>query len=133
MTDSEQVTFGGIGVAEDKEDSNRDRLVDNLGRICDDELPDMAQTGDWPVRFDHCFRRLVYDAACDDEWYDHVDGDSFVDDAETEQLVRALEHAARLLYDKESYAWQLQEMSLLWRGEMDADEAEHVDPEVVLC
>ncbi|MEL6451633.1 MAG: hypothetical protein AAFQ19_10255 [Pseudomonadota bacterium] len=37
-------------------------------------LPDMAQTapGAWPVRFDHCFQRIVLDAVCGGVWYDHI-------------------------------------------------------------
>lgn len=132
MTDMEQATFGGLGVTEDVEHSNREMVVKHINEICDEELPDMAKQGGWPVRFDHCFRRLVYDAACEDEWYDHVDGDSFIDDATKGQLTRALDHAARLLYDGADYAWQLQEQSMLWRGEMEPEECEHIDPEVVL-
>ena len=132
MSDSEQSTFGGMGITEDVKHSNRDVVVDHIADVCDEELPDQAKTGDWPVQHDHCFRRLAYDAACGDEWYDHVDGDSFVDDADTEQLRLALRHAARMLFQGEEYAWQLQECSLLWRGEMEPEDAEHVYPEEVL-
>jgi hypothetical protein len=132
MSDTEQTTFGGIGVTDDIKGCARDYVVDELSRVCDEELPDQAKTGGWPVRFDHCFRRLAYDAACGGEWYDHVDGDSFVDDADKGQLSRALTQAVRMLYDGPEYAWFLQEKSLLWRGEIEPEECEHIDPEEVL-
>lgn len=132
MGDSEQVTFGTLGVTEDVEQTNRDVVVMELGKACDDALPVLSREGGWPVRYDHCFRRLVYDAACGGYWKDHVDGDTFIHDADKDQLVDALKHAARLLHEGSEYAWELQEKSLLWRGEMEPEEAEHVDPEVVL-
>lgn len=127
MTDTEQATFGGLNIVGDVKHSNRDVVVEHISGVCDDKLPRQAKTGDWPVRFDHCFRRLAYDAACEGKWRDHVDGDTFIDDADKDQLRKALRHAVRMMYEGEEYAWKLQEYSLIWRGEMSIDEADYVE------
>ncbi|MFD1786853.1 GCN5-related N-acetyltransferase [Sphingomonas floccifaciens] len=36
------------------------------------ELPALADARDWPVRADHCFQRILLDAACDGVWYDTI-------------------------------------------------------------
>ncbi|MBN2972531.1 hypothetical protein JW805_10925 [Roseomonas aeriglobus] len=36
------------------------------------ELPGMAAARAWPVSADHCFQRILLDAACDGVWYDHI-------------------------------------------------------------
>ena len=35
-------------------------------------LPELAPARGWPVRFDHCFQRILLDAACGGPWYAHV-------------------------------------------------------------
>jgi len=35
-------------------------------------LPALAQDRDWPVSADHCFQRILLDAACDGVWYDSI-------------------------------------------------------------
>ena len=36
------------------------------------DLPAVAAARRWPVRFDHCFARILLDNACGGVWYDHV-------------------------------------------------------------
>lgn len=132
MTEREQATFGELGVAEDIEDSNREATAEHISVLCEDSLPRQAERGGWPVRFGHCFRRLAYDSACGGDWRDEVEGGTFVKDASSELMAEALKEAARMLYYGDGYAWKLQEKSLLWRGEMLPDEAEHVDAGDVL-
>ena len=36
------------------------------------ELPAVAMSRGWPVRFDHCFQRILLDAACGGCWYDSI-------------------------------------------------------------
>jgi proline racemase len=36
-------------------------------------LPGLADACGWPVRDDHCFQRILLDAACGGRWYDHVE------------------------------------------------------------
>ena len=35
-------------------------------------LPAIADARRWPVRFDHCFARILLDNACGGVWYEHV-------------------------------------------------------------
>ena len=35
-------------------------------------LPALARDGQWPIRFDHCFKRICLDHAFDDVWYRHL-------------------------------------------------------------
>jgi len=126
-----QITLGGDGGSPSDRGVSREYIIERLGEFCDEKLPEKASEGGWPVRFDHCFRRLAYDAACGNEWYGCVDGDSFTQDAADEQLKRALTQAVRLYHDGPGYAWFLQEKSLLWRGEIQPGECEHVNPEEV--
>lgn len=35
-------------------------------------LPGVAVERGWPVRFDHCFARILLDNACGGPWYDFV-------------------------------------------------------------
>ena len=118
----------------DDEDSVARRVlyVSLLSRLCDDVLPDQAQdSGEpWPVRFDHCFRRLAYDAACGREWTDAVDR-PFTENAPYACLKRATDHAIQMRQRGRPYAERLQEKSLVWRGEMDPEEAETAGPETI--
>lgn len=36
------------------------------------DLPALADVRGWPVRLDHCFQRILLDAACGGRWYDHI-------------------------------------------------------------
>jgi len=107
----------------------RERLTSTLGTLCDERLPEAAQSSDdsWPVHLDHCFRRLVYDHAVRDKWSDHIDS-PFIDNATVPRL-RSAVLAGKVAYlSGPGFAWRLQEQSMLWRGEMDGDDAEYVDP-----
>lgn len=35
-------------------------------------LPERAREQGWPLRLDHCFKRVCLDYACGDVWYKHV-------------------------------------------------------------
>jgi hypothetical protein len=35
-------------------------------------LPSLAIKYKWPIRFDHCFRRVIYDTLCQSKWDDHI-------------------------------------------------------------
>lgn len=37
-------------------------------------LPALAGARRWPVRFDHCFARILLDNACEGVWYDQIAG-----------------------------------------------------------
>lgn len=82
------------------------------------ELPARARAQRWGLRLDHCFQRVLLDAACGGRWYDHVVGRPAYRHLGRERLQVAVAlgerlarepGAARLLAD-------LDAQSLAWRG-----------------
>lgn len=53
----------------------RGYYVDRIERLADEVLPAVAawREGEYPVVFDHCFRRIAYDTACGMKWTEAVD------------------------------------------------------------
>ncbi len=41
-------------------------------RLTEVELPALARERRWPLRFDHCFKRVCLDHAFGDVWYNHL-------------------------------------------------------------
>ena len=52
--------------------SSRHALEARWLTLTREALPGVAAERDWPVRFDHCFARILLDNACDGVWYDRV-------------------------------------------------------------
>ncbi|MDG5747221.1 GCN5-related N-acetyltransferase [Qipengyuania sp. XHP0207] len=46
----------------------RSDLVDRWFALTRDEMPGIAGQRDWPVRFDHCFQRILLDNAVGAKW-----------------------------------------------------------------
>ena len=42
--------------------------VRTMEHFAEGVLPAKAASGDYPVRFDHCFKRIAYDAAAGTKW-----------------------------------------------------------------
>ncbi|MGB3711937.1 MAG: GCN5-related N-acetyltransferase, partial [Erythrobacter sp.] len=40
-------------------------------------MPAIAKERDWPVRFDHCFQRILLDNACGGPWRDHIEAPAY--------------------------------------------------------
>ena len=68
----------------------------------------------WPVRFDHCFLRIVYDNAIGGRWTDVVASPAYrtLSDA---QIAAATEHAHAMLDGGPDVARALNAHSLAWR------------------
>ena len=56
-------------------------------------LPGLASARGWPVRFDHCFQRILLDAACGGRWLDHVAGRPAYKAIDEVRLAKAVELA----------------------------------------
>lgn len=111
----------------------RERRLNRLERLADRELPRQAQESgeEWPVQLDHCFRRIAYDCAVDTVWTDVYER-PFTEHASTADIGRAVAILCRLSADAPEYAWFCQEKSLLYRGELSPEDADHCDPEYIL-
>jgi len=83
----------------------RDRYLRHLNVLCDEVLP---RRDCYPVDDDHCFRRVVYDMACRNEWTRAVRHRPFVRYASFQRVVQASRYAVCLWLAREDpgYHWQ---------------------------
>ena len=84
-------------------------------RLTRNVLPGLAEARGWPVRYDHCFQRILLDNACVGRWYDHVKGRPAYAHAPDEVLLRAVALGAAVVSGGEDLA-PLNRRSLGWRG-----------------
>ena len=66
-------------------------------------LPALAAGRRWPVRFDHCFQRILLDAACGGRWMDHVAGRPAYKAIDGEKLAAAVDLAERVGLDMSAW------------------------------
>ena len=92
----------------------RRRWLEVTGR----ELPARARVERWPLRADHCFRRVILDAVCGRRWYDVVPGRPAYRHLDHDRLVAATALAERLATDPDAVVLlrDLNEQSLRYRG-----------------
>jgi proline racemase len=79
-------------------------------------LPSMAAERRWPVSADHCFQRILLDAACGGRWYDSVAGRPAYRAIDAAKLAHAVELGERVASGKADLA-ALNAQSLRWRRE----------------
>ena len=96
---------------------DREALLRRYRELVDRELPARAARDGWSLRLDHCFGRVLLDAAVGRCWYEVLDRRSpayrQLDDA---RLVRTVELAERLLREGDPLLRELDARSLAWRG-----------------
>ncbi len=100
---------------------DRSQLGDLRSRwlaLTQEHLPDRAREERWPLREDHCFQRVLLDAACGGRWYDHVPARPAYRHLDPERLGRAVALAERLAADPDAVTLlrELDAQSLAWRG-----------------
>lgn len=78
-------------------------------------LPRLAREGNWPLRLDHCFKRVCLDNACGGVWYDFIDKPAEKNMTES-QLARATAVAESIARDGEPLLRCLNRNSLRWRS-----------------
>ena len=78
------------------------------------ELPGAARP-DWPVRFDHCFQRILLDHATGGRWYDAIRGRPAYAHAPDAVLDRAIRLGEDVLAGRADLR-ALNRRSLEWRG-----------------
>ena len=79
-------------------------------------LPDAAAARHWPVRFDHCFQRILLDNAVGGPWREHIAAPAWRN-AGDELLGRALALGEACLTGDADLP-QLNRNSLRWRGKL---------------
>ncbi len=81
------------------------------------ELPAAARRDDWVLRLDHCFGRVLLDAAVGACWYDVLDRRRpAYRQLSDDQLVAAVGLGRRLLEEGDPLLRELDAQSLTWRG-----------------
>lgn len=94
--------------------SDTETLTQKMHQLSEEKLPQKAQrTGDYPVRFDHCFKRIAFDAAACAKW-DEVIERPFYSNATAEQKRRAVDVLEEMLRSPEK-ARQYNRQSLQYR------------------
>jgi len=82
-------------------------------------LPGLAASHGWPVRNDHCFQRVLLDAACGGRWLDHVAGRPAYKTIDATRLATAVTLAQAVASGSADLA-ALNRQSLAWRGKRSA-------------
>ena len=93
----------------------RQLLVEEWLQLTREAMPSAARRKRWPVRFDHCFQRILLDNAVGGRWYDHIARPAYRN-ASDDQLREAIRLGKAALMGKEDLA-RLNDNSLRWRGQ----------------
>ena len=92
----------------------RERLEEEWLRLTRRTLPELASECGWPIRFDHCFQRVLLDTVHGGVWYDHVKERPAYRHVEQEKLAEAVRLAERIA-DGRTELEPLNRQSLAWR------------------
>ena len=93
-----------------------EQLRARLRTMAREEFPAAARGGGYPVRFDHCFLRIVYDNLFDAPWRSVLpQGRPAIEQLDRAQLARALE-IGRAITDDPEECRRLNARSLHLRG-----------------
>lgn len=95
----------------------REQRIARLKELTERTLPMRARELDWPIRLDHCFKRICFDAAFDDVWYRHVPRPAEKHLA-GEALTKALRCAEELVTGDRALLDVRNRDSLRWRGKL---------------
>ena len=104
---------------EEADEEVRAALLAAYQRLVRVELPAAARAGDWGLRRDHCFARVILDAVCGGCWYAHLPrprGRSAESRLDAAQLARALQTGRGMLTGGAAEVTRLNAQSLRWRG-----------------
>ena len=93
-----------------------DALRARLLHLANEVFPAAAKTGDYPVRLNHCFLRIVYDNLLGARWQTVLPkGQPAYRQLTPDQLARAIEIGEAIVADPQ-HCRRLNERSLRWRG-----------------
>ena len=98
-------------------DETRTQQVAEWKQLTERVLPAMAREQRWPLRLDHCFKRVTLDHAFEDVWYRLLPkpAERHLQD---EALERALQCARSIAEEGEPLLRQRNEQSLRYRGKL---------------
>lgn len=93
----------------------RQRLTQRLNQLTQVDLPKVANERGYPVRLDHCFKRIVMDAACGQRWDKNI-ARPFYRHAPLLYLMTAVAIAQGMMDDPGLDVHTLNNRSLAYRG-----------------
>ena len=99
---------------------NVEQLRAKYLQLVNRELPAQAKQRQFPVRFNHCFARIILDNLFQRCWYEAIDRQqgAAYKQLSVEQLYRAIDIAEAMIDRPDSYIQQLNQNSLRWRGKL---------------
>lgn len=85
-------------------------------------LPDLARDRNFPVRYNHCFQRIILDNLFGRCWYEVLERKRIpaYQQLTEAQLETAIALANRIIAQPDAYLQQLNQNSLNWRGHQKA-------------
>ncbi|MEN1727365.1 MAG: hypothetical protein AAGJ52_02905 [Pseudomonadota bacterium] len=97
---------------------DRDALVAKYLELTREQLPQRAAAPEvrWPVRYDHCFQRIVLDHVCQGVWYEHIAKPAYRN-LTARQAADAVSLCDRIISGEADLHW-LNQQSLAWRGKL---------------
>ena len=86
-------------------------------QLTESTLPALAREHRWPIRLDHCFKRICLDHAFGDTWYSHCKrpAERHIDPA---PLARAIACAQQIVSEGRPALEELNRSSLAFRGKL---------------
>ena len=100
-----------------EKDTERDLLEHRWLDLTRVTLPGLARKCTWPIFRDHCFQRVLLDAACGGCWYDRISGRPAYKAASGLILARAISIGERIISEP-AYLPTLNRQSLQHRGKI---------------
>ena len=89
---------------------------ERLRQLANVEFPAAAKAGKYPIVFNHCFLRVVYDDVFQDKWQHKLKkGKPAIHQLTEAQLDRAIATGEAMIKDKDLTV-KLNQASLEWRG-----------------
>ena len=93
-------------------------LRERLMRLANVEFPAAAKSGAYPVRFNHCFLRIVYDHVFGTQWQRILPkGQAAYKQLNAEQLTQAISIGESIIQDP-ALCSELNKASLAYRGKL---------------
>ena len=102
------------------ENTDIEQLQQKYLELINRELPALAKQRQFPVRFNHCFARIILDNLFDRCWYEALDrkkGAAYKQ-LSPEQLQKAIAIAETIIARPDTYIQELNQNSLRWRNKL---------------
>jgi hypothetical protein len=99
---------------------NIEQLRARYLKLINEKLPAQAKQRSFPVRFNHCFARIILDNLFNCCWYEKLDrkeGAAYKQ-LSPEQLYKAIDIAEAIIDRPDTYIQKLNQKSLHWRGKL---------------